>query len=314
MLTPEQNQALRTTRAMVDLGHRLDDILTSAFIPAHLRAFVREEIERDQNFPLAPARTIVADANRPDWLRDRDRSTWHYYPALRQFLLTSKGWTVTALRTLDDSSDRVLRQLEPPEMEQFDIRGLVLGFVQSGKTANYTAVIAKAADAGYRLIIVLSGIDNGLRRQTNFRLKKELVGFPDNRSTAVRMPPRGRQWHEFTTTDLNGDFQPGFANHAALQGSEPVLLVVKKNGPVLRRLLRWLDDAPVEVRRTLPLLLIDDEADQASVDTRGTRQGEEDPLPQDYEPPSVINGLIRDLLRRFQRRAYVAYTATPFAN
>lgn len=313
-MTQAQQQALRTARAMLDLGHPRDLILSSSFIPPELRDFVRTELQRDENFPLIPARMLVANPNRPDWLRDLDRSTWHYWPALRQFLLTSKGWGSSAIRSLDDSSDRILRQLASPSTEQFDIRGLVLGFVQSGKTANYTAVAAKAADAGYRLIIVLSGIDNGLRRQTNSRLKRELVGYADNRPTAVHLPPMGRQWHEFTRDDLNGDFQPGFANHAALQGSQPVLLVVKKNGAVLRRLLRWLDDAPPEVRRSLPFLLIDDEADQASVDTRGTYQVEDDPPDPDYEPPSVINGLIRDLLRHFERRAYVAYTATPFAN
>src|ERR1700722_11320220 len=313
-MTSDQQQALRTARAMLDLGHPLELIINSEFIPTTLRDFVRHELQRDENFPLTPARTLVAEPNRPDWLLGLDRSTWYYWPALRQFLLTYKGWESSALRSLDDSSDRILRQLAPPSMERFDIRGLVLGFVQSGKTANYTAVAAKAADAGYRLVIVLSGIDNGLRRQTNIRLKRELVGYPDNRPTAVHLPPMGRQWHEFTRDDLNGDFQPGFANHAALQGSQPVLLVVKKNGPVLRRLLRWLDEAPVEVRRTLPFLLIDDEADQASVDTRGTYQAEDEPPDPDYEPPSVINGLIRDLLRRFDRRAYVAYTATPFAN
>lgn len=79
---------------------------------------------------------------------------------------------------------------------------------------------------------------------------------------------------------------------------------------MLCRLLRWLDDAPEEVRRTIPLLVIDDEADQASMDPRGTYQTDDEPLPDDYEPPSVINSPIRDLLRRFQRRAYVAYTAT----
>ncbi len=305
---------MRTARAMLDLGHPIDLILNSSFIPSELRDFVRSELQRDENFTLIPARTLVANPNRPDWLRDLDRSTWHYWPALRQFLLASKGWESSSLRSLDDSSDRILRQLAPPSTHEFDIRGLVLGFVQSGKTANYTAVAAKAADAGYRLVIVLSGIDNGLRRQTNSRLKRELVGYPDNRATAVRLPPMGRQWHEFTRDDLNGDFQPGFANHAALQGSQPVLLVVKKNGAVLRRLLRWLDDTPAEVRRTLPFLLIDDEADQASVDTRGTYQAEDDPPDPDYEPPSVINGLIRDLFRRFERRAYIAYTATPFAN
>lgn len=313
-MTPAQQQALRTARAMLDLGHSLDLVLNSPFIPPELRDFVRAELRRDECFRLTPARMLVANPSRPDWLRDLDRSTWHYWPALRQFLLTARGWGTPAIRSLDDSSDRILRQLASPFTERFDIRGLVLGFVQSGKTANYTAVAAKAADAGYRLIVVLSGIDNGLRRQTNSRLKRELVGYADNRPTAVHLPPMGRQWHEFTRDELKGDFDPGFANHAALQGSQPVLLVVKKNGAVLRRLLRWLDDAPSEVRRSLPLLLIDDEADQATVDTRGTYQAEDDPPDPDYEPPSVINGLIRDLLNHFERRSYVAYTATPFAN
>jgi hypothetical protein len=313
-MTAAQQQAVRTARSMLILGHPLDLILGTGLIPRDLHQFVRDELRRDETFLLTPARTVVADANRPDWLRDVDRSTWNYWPALRQFLITTRGWDTTALRSLDDSSDRILRQLAAPSTDRFDIRGLVLGFVQSGKTANYTALAAKAADAGYRLVIVLSGIDNGLRRQTNVRLKRELIGYSDNRPGAVRLPPMGLQWHEFTREDLNGDFQPGFANHAALQGSQPVLLVVKKNGAVLRRLLRWLDEAPIEVRRTLPFLLIDDEADQASVDTRGTYQAEDGPPDPDYEPPSVINGLIRDLVQRFERRAYVAYTATPFAN
>lgn len=299
---------------LVDQGHAVDLILGSPFIPAHLREFVREELRRDENFTLTPARVLAADPTREDWLRGLDRSAWHYWPALRQFLLTVKNWDLSAVRSLDDSSDRVLRQLVPPSTERFDIRGLVLGFVQSGKTANYTALIAKAADAGYRLVVVLSGIDKGLRRQTNVRLKRELVGYSDNRPNAVPLPPVERQWHEFTRDDLEGDFQPGNAGHSTLQGLQPVLLVMKKNGAVIRRLLRWLDEAPDTVRRTLPFLLIDDEADQASVDTRGTYQAEDDPPDPDYEPPSIINGLIRDLLRRFERRAYVAYTATPFAN
>jgi hypothetical protein len=313
-MTPEQTQAVRTARAMLDLGHPLELILQSVFIPAGLREFVRTAIERDQNFPLVPATTLTAHPDRVDWLADLDRSGWYYWPTLRRFLLTAKDWNQTALRSLDDSSDRVLRQLAPPSEEQFDIRGLVLGFVQSGKTANFTAVIAKAVDAGYRLVVVLSGIDNGLRRQTNVRLKRELVGYPDNRSGAVTMPPMGHQWHEFTRPELLGDFDPGLANHAALQGSQPVLVVMKKNGPVLRRFLRWIGDAPPDVRRALPVLVIDDEADQASVDTRGSYQSEDEPLDPDYEAPSVINGLIRDILQRFNRKAYIAYTATPFAN
>jgi hypothetical protein len=313
-MTAEETKALRTARSMLDLGHPLELIIRSGFIPAELQEFVKAEIERDQSFPLVPARILTADSPRPDWITTFDRSTWHYWPALRQFLLTTKGLAPSSLRSLDDSSDRILRLLAPPWEEAFDIRGLVLGFVQSGKTANYTALIAKAVDAGYRLVVVLSGIDNGLRRQTNIRLKRELIGYADGRSGSVAMPPIGMQWHEFTRPELHGDFAPGLANHAALQGSQPVLVVLKKNGPVLRKFLRWIDEAPNDVRRTLPVLIIDDEADQASVDTRGSYQSEDSPPDPDYEAPSVINGLIRDLLQRFDRTAYVAYTATPFAN
>ena len=313
-MSPEKQKAIRTARSMLDLGHSIESVLGSNLIPKELHEVVREALQSDENFPLTPARIIVADQKRRNWLQEVDRLKWHYWPELRQFLISAKGWELSALRSLDDTSDKILSQLENPEKAKFDIRGLVLGYVQSGKTSNYTALIAKAADSGYRLIIVLSGIDNGLRLQTNSRLKRELVGYADNRPKSIRMPPIGQQWHEFTRDEIEGDFRPGFANHAALQGSQPVLLVVKKNGAVLRRLLSWIDEAPSGVKASLPFLLIDDEADQASVDTRGTRQNEDDEPDPDYEPPSIINGLIRQLLQKFQKRAYVAYTATPFAN
>lgn len=310
----DQQIALRTAFALRELGHPLEAILNSPFIPPAFRKFVRDELEKDENIILTPARMLIHDKNSENWLLKVDRSKWYYWPTLRTYLATTKGWKSSALRSLDDTSDRILAQLSDPHVDSFDIRGLVLGYVQSGKTASYTALAAKAADAGYRLIIVLSGIDNGLRRQTNMRLKRELVGYPDNRAGAVRMPPVGQQWHEFTLEDLYGDFDPGYANHAALQGSQPVLIVMKKNGAIFQRLLGWLDDAPPEVLRSLPFLLIDDEADQASVDTKGSYQAQYDPTDPDYAPPSPINGYIRELLRKFEKSAYVAYTATPFAN
>lgn len=305
-------RALRTARVLRDLGHSLDSILDNPIIPAATRESVRLLIESDENIVLTPARTIVADPSKPNWLNGLDRSSWYYWPTLRQFLLAKKGRSESVVRSLDDSSDRVLRRLAPPSETSFDIRGLVLGYVQSGKTANFSALIAKAADAGYRLIVVLSGVDNGLRRQTNARLKKELVGYSPPRGDAVGLPPTGKQWHEFTRDEVEGDFSPGFANHAALQGSQPVLLVVKKNGDVLRRLITWLEAAPGDIRRDLPVLLIDDEADQASIDTKGSSGG--DDTHQEYESPSAINALIRTVLQLFERKCYVAYTATPFAN
>lgn len=306
-------EALRLVRFLMAAGLARETAIANPAVPEHHRAEIRDRLDREESIVLTPVRFIESE-HRLDWLADIDRSAWYYWPALRQHLALVKGWPMNAIRDLDDISNRILNHLSPPSAQAFDTRGLVLGYVQSGKTANYTALIAKAADVGYRLVIVLAGTDNGLRRQTQIRLKRELVGYNAPRPNAVSLPPIGRQWHEFTREELDGDFRSGYANHAALQGSQPVLLVVKKNGPVLRRLLAWLDDAPDELKEATQLLVVDDEADQASVDTRGTYQTEEEPLPEDYEPPSVINGLIRDLLGNFRRRAYVAYTATPYAN
>jgi len=304
--------AVRIVRVLVSNGINRETALANPAIPEDLRSSVREALEREDTIVLHPARVITAEPGRGDWLRTRDRLGWHYWPTLRDYLLNTKNWGAVAVRSLDEATDHILEQTADPGTERFDIRGLVLGYVQSGKTANFTALIAKAADVGYRLVVVLSGLDNGLRRQTQIRLDKELVGYSDNRPGAVPLPPMGRMWHQFTKEDFDGDFQPGNANHSALQGTQPVLLVVKKNGPVLRRLHHWLDASPEEVRRSLPMLVIDDEADQASVDTRGSYQT--DVPDTDYEAPAVINGLIRQLLQKFGRCAYVAYTATPFAN
>ncbi|MDA8383813.1 MAG: Z1 domain-containing protein [Betaproteobacteria bacterium] len=306
--------ALRIVRVLMANGVPRETALGNPAIPTGLREAVSGALSREETIVLRPATIITAQAGRGKWLRRLDRSIWYYWPMLRDYLLNTKNWPVAAVRSLDESTDRILAEMSSPEAGSFDIRGLVLGFVQSGKTANFTALIAKSADVGYRLIIVLSGLDNGLRRQTQIRVDKELAGYTDNRPGAVPLPPMGRQWHQFTTEDLLGDFRPGSANYGALQGTQPVLVVVKKNGPVLRRLHAWLDAAPDEVRRTLPLLVIDDEADLASVDTRGSYQKDDEPPDEDYEAPAVINGLIRQLLKKFQRCAFVAYTATPFAN
>lgn len=321
-MTPELHNALRVARMLRDLGQSIDEALTNPAIPAGLRDEVREILRREETIILTPARMLTADRSRRDWLNEEDRSDWYYWPRLREFLLDVKGWSEPRVRSLDNTTDRILGQLEQPTLDRFDIRGLVLGFVQSGKTANFSALIAKAADAGFRLIIVLAGVHNSLRKQTQSRLTKELIGYADGRPGSVPLPPQGQRWFTFTTEDLNGDFNPGAANYGALQGTQPVLMVVKKNGPVLRRLLAWLDSAPVDVHETLPVLVIDDEADQASVNIRGNRPLNDNEEPDDDdpdadadgEPPSIINELIRSLLMRFDRRAYVAYTATPFAN
>ncbi|MBI1934883.1 Z1 domain-containing protein [Candidatus Woesearchaeota archaeon] len=306
-------EALGLARFITSTGISIDEAVDNPVIPSDFRKRIRLVLEEEKTIILRPASMLTDDKDYVEWLSKQDRSGWYYWPTLRQYILTTKGWPNPSVQSLDKETDRILARLPQPNgTNPFDKKGLVLGYVQSGKTSNYTALIAKAADSGYRLIIVLSGIDNGLRLQTHRRLKREIVGT--TKGKYVPLPPIGKQWFEFTREELDGDFDPGFTNNAALQGSQPVLLVVKKNGFVLRRLLKWLKSAPKEVMQTIPLIVIDDEADLASIDTRGSYQPKSDEIPENYEDPSVINELIRDLLNRFNRKVYIAYTATPFAN
>ena len=185
------------------------------------------------------------------------------------------------------SSDRVLGLMRPPGAPEISTRGLVLGYVQSGKTTNFMSVIAKAADQGYRLFIVLSGITDNLRSQTQERLEDVLVG-------ELR-----EKW--FLLTDRDTDFhRSDNAPNLLSQTDHRLLAVVKKNPYRLKRVKDWLDSAGEAALKSCPVLLIDDEADQASIDVGKARR-------------SRINGLIRQLLDK-PKVAYVAYTATPFAN
>lgn len=215
-----------------------------------------------------------------------------FWPPLRNLLLM-REWEPDVIDTLDQSSTKVVSLLQPPGLGSFKTRGLVLGYVQSGKTANFTAVIAKAADVGYKFFIVLSGITNPLRTQTQVRLERELVDL--NRS----------DWVTLTTPDQ--DFHPGPAGNVNAfltdHSGHRVLCVVKKNATVLRRLLRWLAAARAEVLANCPALIIDDEADQATVNASGSE-----------EKRTAINRLLLNLLGRLPKTAYIGYTATPFAN
>jgi len=302
---------LRVVRVHMDaLGNSVEEAL--AVIPEEYRDAVRARFEEEVAQPIRPAGVLSGTGGPKEWFQNWDPSAGYYWLRLRAYLLDRVGRTQPEVASLDDSTDKVLSHLEDPRSggpNEFQTRGLVLGHVQSGKTANYSALIAKAADLGYKLVIVLSGIDNGLRQQTQRRLDKEL-GL--RRNEGVGEPEPGRRWIGLTTADLGGDFQPGTVGHNVLQGNEHVLAVIKKNASVLRRFIEWIrEGAPPE----LPVLVVDDEADQASINTGGNRvpRDEGDP-PEDEIEPSVINGLIRSLLRSFRRVGYVAYTATPFAN
>uniref|UniRef100_A0AAU1UES9 Z1 domain-containing protein n=1 Tax=Streptomyces sp. NBC_00119 TaxID=2975659 RepID=A0AAU1UES9_9ACTN len=232
----------------------------------------------------------IRELEEPQTVVRGNRDTWYTgprpgdrcWPALERSL-QDRGWGDASVKTLDESSSRVVSLLDHPRESAFSTRGLALGYVQSGKTTNFTAVMAKAADRGYKLFIVLSGIHNGLRRQTQARLVSELV------------EPNPDRWSQLT--NLDHDFVPP-ANAASFFGNSNrtrVLCVVKKNATVLRKLAQWLEGASSYLENC-PALIIDDEADQATVATKS------------------INPLIRRIMAGLPRSAYIGYTASPFAN
>jgi hypothetical protein len=194
---------------------------------------------------------------------------------------------------LDSASTKTLAYMSPPGLAEIRTRGLVLGYVQSGKTTNFTALISKAADAGYRLFVVLSGTTNVLRRQTQERLDLDLVDL--NRESWISLTTLERDFSEVGTTNVNAFL----TDHA----SQRTLCVIKKNSFRLGKLLRWLSGARPEVLSSCPVLVVDDEADQASLNS-AARPGER----------TRINRQLIDLLTRLPKAAYVGYTATPFAN
>lgn len=283
------------------------------------------EIEAREQVTIGRTTRLKDDTGHIPWYFGQRRSTGRmFYDRYSDFLHQMEGWGHGLLASLDESTDAVMELLEDPHRSgPWDRRGLVLGHVQSGKTANYAGLLCKAADAGYRLLIVLAGMHNVLRLQTQLRLDRDFLGY---KSTSLGAP-EGFTWvgvgnidrrpkaDFLTTRTAGGDFNRAAADRAGIAPEgRPLLLVVKKNAKILANLNAWVGDflVPRGDTREIPLLVIDDEADQASVDT-GEQEfvnGVPDP---DYEPKRV-NSEIRKLLRAFHKSAYVAYTATPFAN
>ena len=338
----ELDRYLRVLRAAI-----ADQELTEATVVTAADTFLgflagaarRQVVERwlADRVVLEPPAVLSEGGPRP-WFDDYDPSDGYHWRRLYDFLATVKNRSETTLDSLDESTNRILGMLEDPRPggpPTFRVQGLVVGYVQSGKTANFSALIAKCVDAGYRIVIVLSGLHNSLRRQTQLRLEDELgLVDPITGRPGVGLADPNQQISRMTLPETWGDFNPGTADPNLLYSGGRIIMVVKKNASVLRRLVTWLEARqPI----TPPVLVIDDEADQASINTGGNRAPLDevtDLSPDDVDAaggpdglgglsmaaaaeetnPSVINGLIRRLLSRMRRVSYVGYTATPFAN
>ena len=244
---------------------------------------------------------------------------FHYWDRLKAYWIQKTILPKAVVNSVDNVSDEIMEFLgNPRDKESWNRRrGLVMGHVQMGKTTNYSALISKAADAGYRIIIVLAGQTNSLRYQTQVRLDKAFVGkssVSDATHTKVYDVASIMQFEKpdykprfpFCGTTQLSDFNTATAGAVgAHQGTfaEPILFVTKKNPKVLEKIADWLKGLNNGAELDGPMLLIDDEADNASVNTN-------------VNPTQItaINERIRLILRTCRQSTYVGYTATPFAN
>ena len=294
------------------------------------RTAVKDELIRRYSVWIGEDTTIKSEKGHVAWLTTDRKAGWRYWQRYREFLESSIS--ETALDGLDRSTDTILGLLEDPtRQDAFDRRGLVVGHVQSGKTASYTGLISKAADAGYKIVVVLAGLHNNLRSQTQIRLDEGFLGYETRANTSDFTPagvglidsdPAIRPNYA-TNRSNSGDFNRAVARSLGISPEErPWLFVVKKNKSVLTLLLNWIRNRVANTKdggtgrplvTNLPLLVIDDEADHASVDT-GENVVDENGNPDPEHEPKAINRLIRTILHSFTHSAYVGYTATPFAN
>lgn len=300
--------------------------------------------------PAAVDKDVVVSRQFKPWygrvMAERPSFYWdHYADHL------SERWDEDAVAALDLNTTRVVERLGDPEAtEAFQAKGLVVGYVQSGKTANFTGVLTKAIDAGYRLIIVLTGTTDLLREQTQRRIDKELVGVenllrgidpgdddalqsvdyvddPDwdkfvshgdlpsrlGATDVLRLTTRAGDYKSLAQGISSLDFEPQDPmqplNAAVNLHRVPArIAIVKKNKTVLTKLVKDLKRITAKLG-DIPTLIIDDESDQASINTTNPDKWE-----KGRPERTAINGLISQLLKLLPRGQYVGYTATPFAN
>lgn len=278
---------------------------------------VRAEIKSEFSIKLDQG-SLIQEKGHEKWFLDKkpllDMKYWERY---KKYLLNDKGFSVKVVNTMDDILDKLTDLLGDPSRDvAYSRLGLIIGDVQSGKTANYLGLICKAADAGYKVVVLMTGTIEKLRKQTQMRVDEGFVGADSD--AMMKMLENGQVIgvgkydssivRPVVLTSTADDFKQQNANNLGFDLRNingPVIFVVKKNSSILKRLNKWLttfnQNGQQKIRQSI--LVIDDEADNASVNTN-----------KDEDSPTAINGQIRDLVSKFEKSSYVGFTATPFAN
>ena len=305
--TPEKiRELIHNGRAIFEVANAPYDELACE----KLARYFEQQFEINQSFGSA----IVSNSHKPWLVGKKENIDFYFWDRFRRYLEKDVRLPPQVIRVLDQDTDSILDYAGDPTVQHFQRRGMVVGHVQSGKTSSYSSVICKAADAGYKVIILLTGITNSLRRQTQDRIDHAFIGRRAEFGKGIKSEKIGAalhvlngedKWPVFGTT-LAQDFSLKSANSfgVPIQSlDQPVIFTTKKNPSTLSNLLEWLKLYYPNGNIEHPLLMIDDEADNASINTK-KKKGE----------VTKINEGIRAILSQFNRASYVAYTATPFAN
>lgn len=281
------------------------------------RQYVIDVIVADRKIYQPVSSMIQDDDEGANWLsefRASGQCSFRLWTDYKRYLTLP----APAIVEIDRSTDYILNKLANPKMSGNWYRaGLVVGHVQSGKTGNFVGLANKAMDCGYKIILVLTGMYNDLRSQTQCRIDKGVIGRvtnPDAQDYRKNIGVGAFLNHpniiNLTSSKLKGDFGSQKTDiGGVLSSADPTIMVCKKNSSILTNILRLFsqhgviadDGYPIIVNTSL--LIIDDEADSASINTEYNRGD-----------ISKINSKIRAILSLFEKRCYVGYTATPYAN
>jgi hypothetical protein len=268
--------------------------------------YIKNELEQSFNVRITTGILVTGEEQ-----KTRDLSWWtskkqlqsdnYYFTNYMNYM--KRDLPPQVLETIDEDTDAIMNNIADPDTEAFSRYGMVVGHVQSGKTSNYAALICKAADAGYRFIVVIAGGQNNLRNQTQTRLDEVFVGA--HYQGVGQLAGFKREKMPDSLTNAENDFKIETARARETTNFEnmqlPILVVIKKHTKTLSHLLKWLDNH-YKNQVDKAMLVIDDESDYASINTKKE------------DDPTVINEKIRLLLQKFKKSAYIAYTATPYAN
>lgn len=299
--------------SLMDSAVAFSDIFLRMLTPHQIENVV-SELTKEEEVVLTGGGTVYDPNTFRRWIRQRRGQISHDRWSAYEQLLASRDWEVNVIEDLKEQSEEVVELLgDPQDPSDWARRGLLLGEVQSGKTATYIGILNKAIDFGYRLIIVIGGHTNDLRRQTQGRLDTDLIGYDTSRigknvrpnaRDAIGIAKFNESIRANTLTTVDGDFNKAKADAGLnwIQDTLPTVVVIKKNSRVIQNVTNYIRQQTNGGRLDLPLVLIDDESDWGTPNTGSETD------------PTQVNHAIRGLLGTSRRSSYLGITATPFAN